>query len=133
MPRRKRRRSDRLTPLELEIMEVLWVQEPATSHTVQKALARRLAYTTVQTMLNVLCRKGKVRRVLRGRVYIYRPGLSRRLELARTVRELIDRWFGGSATDLVMTLIEERQVGAETLARLQEQVARLEANSNGKD
>jgi len=114
-------------------MEVLWVQGPATSHTVQKALDRRLAYTTVQTMLNVLCRKGKVRRVLRGRVYIYRPALSRRLALARTIRELIDRWFGGSATDLVMTLIEERQVAAETLAKLQEQVARLEANSNGKD
>ena len=133
MPRRKRRRSDRLTPLELEIMEVLWAQRPATSHTVQKTLDRRLAYTTVQTMLNVLCRKGKVRRALRGRVYIYRPALSRHLELARTLRELIDRWFGGSATDLVMTLIEERQVGAETLARLQEQVARLEANSNGKN
>ena len=133
MPRRRRRRSDRLTPLELEIMQVLWMQGSATSHTVQHTLDRRLAYTTVQTMLNVLCRKGKVRRVLRGRVYIYRPALSRRLELARTIRELIDRWFGGSATDLVMTLIEERQVGAETLARLQEQVARLEANSNGKN
>ena len=133
MPRRQRRRSDRLTPLELEIMEVLWVQEPATSHTVQKALARRLAYTTVQTMLNVLCRKGKVRRVLRGRVYIYRPSLTRRLELARTISELIDRWFGGSATDLVMALIEERQVAAETLAKVQEQVTRLEADSDGKD
>ena len=133
MPRRKRRRSDRLTPLELEIMEVLWVQEPATSHTVQKALARRLAYTTVQTMLNVLCRKGKVRRVLRGRVYVYRPALTRRLELAGTIRELIDRWFGGSATDLVMALIEERQVPAEALAKLQEQVVRLEADSDGKD
>jgi BlaI family penicillinase repressor len=133
MPRRKRRRSDRLTPLELEIMEVLWVQGPATSHTVQKALDRRLAYTTVQTMLNVLCRKGKVRRVLRGRVYSYRPALSRRLELARTIRELIDRWFGGSATDLVMTLIEERQIAAETLPKLQAQVARLEGDSDGKD
>ena len=133
MPRRKRRRSDRLTPLELEIMEVLWVQGPATSHTVQKALDRRLAYTTVQTMLNVLSRKSKVRRVPRGRVYIYRPALSRHLELARTLRELIDRWFGGSAADLVMTLIEERQVAAGTLAKLHDQVARLEADSNGKD
>jgi len=133
MPRRKGRRSDRLTPLELEIMEVLWVQGPATSHTVQKALDRRLAYTTVQTMLNVLCRKGKVRRVLRGRVYIYRPALSRRLALARTIRELIDRWFGGSATDLVMTLIEERQVAPETLAQVQEQVARFEDASDGKN
>jgi BlaI family transcriptional regulator, penicillinase repressor len=116
MSRRKRSPSDRLTPLELEIMEVLWAQGAATTHVVQKALGRRLAYTTVQTMLNVLCRKGKVRRVLKGRVYIHRPRLSRRHELARTIRKVIDRWFGGSATALVMTLLEDRHIAAEKLA-----------------
>ncbi|HUC76235.1 MAG TPA: BlaI/MecI/CopY family transcriptional regulator [Vicinamibacterales bacterium] len=133
MPRRKRRRSDRLTPLELEIMEVLWAQGSATTQVVQKALGRRLAYTTVQTMLNVLCRKGKVRRSLRGRVYIHRPALSRRHELARTVREVIDRWFRGSATELVMTLLEDRHVAAETLAELQEHVTRFETHADGTD
>jgi predicted transcriptional regulator len=133
MPRRKQGRSDRLTPLELEIMEVLWAQGSATTQMVQKALGRRLAYTTVQTMLNVLCRKGKVRRVLRGRVYVHRPALSRRHELARTIREVIDRWFGGSATELVMTVLEDRHVTAEKLAELQERVTRFEADTDGKD
>ena len=90
------------------------------------------AYTTVQTMLNVLHRKGKVRRVLKGRAYFHRPALSRRQVLARTMRELIDRWFGGSATELVMTLIEDRQVSEEKLTELRNRVNRAEANADGK-
>jgi predicted transcriptional regulator len=114
-------------------MEVLWAHGPATTHAVQKALGRRLAYTTVQTMLNVLCRKGKVRRSLRGRVYVHRPALSRRRELARAIREVIDRWFRGSATELVMTLLEDRHVAAETLADLREHVTRFETHADGTD
>lgn len=133
MPRRRRRQRDQLTPLELEIMEVLWTHGPATVQTVQKALHRRLAYTTVQTMLNVLHRKGKVRRMLKGRAYFHRPALSRRQVLARTMRELIDRWFGGSATELVMTLIEDRQVSEEKLTELRNRVNRAEANADDKN
>jgi len=46
-----RKKSDRLTPLETEIMNVLWEISPATVQTVQQRLERELAYTTVQTML----------------------------------------------------------------------------------
>src|ERR1051326_7830091 len=62
MPRRKN--SDPpLTPLELEIMNVLWEMGPANVQTVQSRLSGRpLAYTTVQTMLNVLHRKARVKR-----------------------------------------------------------------------
>src|SRR5438309_668023 len=58
------RRPERLTPLELEIMKVLWTAGPGGVQSVRDALAprRKLAYTTVQTMLNVLLRKGRVRR-----------------------------------------------------------------------
>ena len=53
------RRPERLTPLELEIMKVLWTAGPGGVQSVRDALAprRKLAYTTVQTMLNVLLRK----------------------------------------------------------------------------
>jgi predicted transcriptional regulator len=133
MPRRKRRDRNQLTPLELEIMEVLWTHDPATVQTVQKALHRRLAYTTVQTMLNVLHRKGKVRRMLKGRSYVHRPALSRHQVLARTIHDLIDRWFGGSATELVMTLIEDRHVSEEKLTELRDRVSRVEADADDAD
>ena len=63
MPRRTG--GERLTPLELEIMQVLWETGPANVQTVQRLVGRDLAYTTVQTMLTVLHRKNKVKRTLR--------------------------------------------------------------------
>ena len=94
MPRRK---SEQMTPLELEIMQVLWETGPATVQTVQRELKRELAYTTVQTMLTVLHRKGRVKRTLKDKAYVYRPAVSSKKFTAHAVRDLIDRVFGGSA------------------------------------
>jgi len=109
-----------LTPLELEIMKVLWVTGPANVQTVRRQLGARrdLAYTTVQTMLNLLERKGKVKRTLQERTYIYRPAVTRRREVGHMVRDVVDRLFGGSAEELVQSLVETRQLTPEMLDRL---------------
>ena len=117
MPRKK---MERLTPLELEIMKVLWETGPANVQTVQQRLERELAYTTVQTMLNVLHRKGKARRTLKDKAYFYRPAVSRSQVVGHAVGDLIDRMFGGSAESLVMSLVETRQLTPEKLSRLKE-------------
>ncbi len=57
----RKKTTEQLTPLELEIMKVLWETGPAPVQTVQEKLERKLAYTTVQTMLNLLHSKGKVK------------------------------------------------------------------------
>ena len=116
MPRHK---SEQLTPLELEIMKVLWETGPANVQTVQQRLERELAYTTVQTMLNVLHRKGKAKRTLKDKAYFYRPAVSRSQVMGKAVGDLIDRMFGGSAESLVMSLVETRQLTPEKLSRLQ--------------
>jgi predicted transcriptional regulator len=115
MPRQK---SEQLTPLELEIMKVLWETGPANVQTVQQRLERELAYTTVQTMLNVLHRKGKAKRTLKDKAYFYRPAVSRSQVIGNAVGDLIDRMFGGSAESLVMSLVETRHLTPEKLARL---------------
>ncbi|MBL8232786.1 MAG: BlaI/MecI/CopY family transcriptional regulator [Bryobacterales bacterium] len=129
MPRRKN--SDPpLTPLELEIMNVLWETGPANVQTVQARLASRsLAYTTVQTMLNVLHRKGRVKRQLKDRAYVYKPALSREKAVRHAVGEMLDRFFGGSADSLVLNLIEDRRMTPERLAGLQ----RLLEKKHGDD
>lgn len=110
----------RLTPLELEIMNVLWATGPANVQTVQAGLkGRELAYTTVQTMLNVLHRKGRVTRQLKERAYLYRPVLSRQKAVRQAVSEVLDRFFGGSADSLVLSLVEARKLTPERLAELQ--------------
>ncbi len=119
MPRRKNS-APPLTPLELEIMQVLWQTGPANVQTVQALLAgRSLAYTTVQTMLNVLHRKGKVKRRLRDRAYLYQPVLSRQKAVGQALGDLLERFFGGSADSLVLSLVETRRLTPEKLARIQ--------------
>jgi predicted transcriptional regulator len=106
-------------------MQVLWETGPANVQMVQSRLeGRSLAYTTVQTMLNVLHRKGKVKRQLKDRAYLYRPVLSRQKAVKDAVGEMLDRFFGGSADSLVLNLLETRKLTPEKLARLQEMLER---------
>lgn len=113
-----RKKTEQLTPLELEIMQVLWETGPANVQTVQQRLKRELAYTTVQTMLNVLHRKDKVKRTLKDKAYFYRPAVSRRQVMGHAVGDLIERMFGGSAESLVMSLLETRHLTPEKLSNL---------------
>jgi predicted transcriptional regulator len=118
-----------LTPLELQIMQVLWDGGPASVAEVQSRLAGGLAYTTVQTMLGVLLRKKKVRRQLDGRAYVYRPLVSREGAVASALSDLVGRMFGGSGEALLMSLIDSRQITADQIAR----AARLLERDAGED
>ena len=115
MPRRP---SEQLTPVELDIMQVLWEIGPATVNAVQQRLPREAAYTTVQTMLNVLHRKGKVRRTLKERAYVYQPVVSRRQIVSQAIGDIVDRLFGGSPEDLVMSMVETKHLTPERLEKL---------------
>lgn len=125
-----RPKSENLTPLELEIMHVLWETGPANVQTVQQKLKRELAYTTVQTMLNILQRKGKVKRTLKDRAYFYKPSVTRQKVISKQVTDVIDRLFGGSAESLVMSLVETKHLTPEKLARLQKLVAEVQEESD---
>ena len=109
-----------LTRLELLIMQVLWNNGPSTVQAVQERLpGDPLAYTTVQTMLNILQRKGKVKRKLLGKAYEYRPVLSRDKALREAASDMLDRMFGGSVEALLMSLVKSNQLDADKLAKVQ--------------
>jgi len=109
---------DTLTKLELQIMQVIWRQGASNVSAVQAGLEQQLAYTTVQTMLNILERKGKLKRKLRGRAFEYSATVSESRATGSAVRDLVDRMFGGSSEELVMSLIKSRQIDARTIAKL---------------
>jgi BlaI family transcriptional regulator, penicillinase repressor len=133
LPKRKTP-AQTLTPLELQVMNALWETGPASVQTVQSRMqGRELAYTTVQTMLNILLRKGKVKRQLKDRAYLYRPVLSRQKAVTQAVGDMLDRFFGGSADSLVLNLVETRHLTPEKLARIQEMVKRAEDEHHGND
>ena len=109
-----------LTEQELEIMKVAWERKTVTVRDVYEALRERktVAYTTVMTMMNVLERKGHVRREAEGRSYRYHPVRARGQVVAAMVREFVDRVFGGSAEPLLVHLVEDKRVTAAELDRL---------------
>jgi BlaI family transcriptional regulator, penicillinase repressor len=112
--------ASQLTPVELEIMKILWAQGASTVQAVREKIPgpSRPAYTSVQTMLNVLHRKGKVKRILKGRSFEYLPKVSKEGAASVAIRDVLDRLFGGSAEDLVMTLIRDRHITPGRLAEL---------------
>src|SRR4051812_34949848 len=102
----RRSTPEQLTPVELEIMKVLWEIGPASVQAVQERVEspQPLAYTTVQTMLNILVRKGKAKRTMRDRSFRYRAAITREKALGNSLRDIVKRMFGGSAEALVMNL-----------------------------
>ncbi len=126
MPRREK---NTLTKLELQIMQVIWRRGTSNVSEVQEALEQTLAYTTVQTMLNILCRKGKLKRKLLGRAYEYSAAVSEAKALGHAVRDLVERMFGGSSEELVMSLIKSRQIDPKRIAEL---TRRLEEEGSGE-
>lgn len=122
-----------LTPLELEVIRVLWDTGPATVQAVHQRIQpqRELAYNTVQTVLNILHRKGKVKRITQQRAYVYSPAVSQENAATSALKNLVDRLFGGRPEALVLNMVKNRQLSAEQLAELQRMVEQ-ETHDDGK-
>jgi predicted transcriptional regulator len=110
--------SSGLTPLELQMMQVLWRDGPSNVQHVQEEIPGNLAYTTVQTVLNTLHQKGKVRRKLEGRAFLYRAAVAREKVVGDALHDFVNRMFGGSPQELVLNLIQSRQLDVKKIAAL---------------
>ncbi len=109
-----------LTPQELEIMKVVWLQGQATVRDVYEVLRERrtVAYTTVMTMMKVLETKGHLKKRLEQRAYVYQPTRPEQVVLRSMVREFIDWVFGGSAQPLLVHLVEDKKLTEQELDSL---------------
>ncbi len=123
------KKTQTFTPLELEIMQVLWETGPCTVSEVQPKLKAELAYTTVQTMLNVLLRKGKVKREQAGRAFCYRAAVTRERATGSALSDIVQRMFGGSSEALLMAMVDTQQISAEELARIARKLAAAEKHA----
>src|SRR5262249_19425493 len=112
------RRKATLTEREAEIMDFLWARGRATADEVRAALKGRPHDSTVRTLLRVLETKGHVRHEAAGKVYVYRPATARARAQRSALQSLLTRFFGGSAEDLVLRLLEEEHLTAEGLQEL---------------
>ena len=112
-----------LTEQELEIMKVIWERDKATVRDVYESLLerRKIAYTTVMTMMNILEQKKYLRKSAEDRAYIYRPAKPKKQVIQGMVREFVDRVFNGSAEPLLLHLIEDRKLTNKDL----DEIARM--------
>jgi predicted transcriptional regulator len=118
-----RRRSTVLTEQELEIMKIVWERESTTVRDVYETLLerRKVAYTTVMTMMKILEQKKYLKRTQADRAYVYRPAQPKRLVVGAMVRDFINRVFNGATEPLLVHLVEEHDLSPEEL----EEIARL--------
>jgi len=109
-----------LTAQELEIMKVVWRSGASTVRDVYETLLehRKIAYTTVMTMMNILEQKGYLKKSSKDRAYVYQATRPQKQVIRGMVREFVDRVFNGSAEPLLLHLVEDRRVSEQDLEEI---------------
>jgi BlaI family transcriptional regulator, penicillinase repressor len=119
----------RLSPLESDIMQVIWAKQRATADEVRIELARRqdLKDSTIRTILRRLEEKGYLYHDVDGRTYVYRPRVEPQNVVSQQVRGIIDRFCRGSVESLLVGMIDDNLITPDKLRELAERIEDAEA------
>ena len=114
-----------LTPVELELMDILWSLGEGTVHDVLAGLPndRDLAYTSVSTILRILQQKKIVAIKKIGRQHIYKPMISKDLFATHSVNKIITQVFSGKSVELVANLINKNQISLDDIKAIQKLIS----------
>ena len=98
-------------------MKIVWERGDATVRDVYETLLKRrkVAYTTVMTMMRILEQKGYLKSSQDERAYVYRPAQPKGQVIGAMVRDFVNRVFNGSAQPLLLHLMEQNQLSQEDL------------------
>jgi BlaI family penicillinase repressor len=118
-----------LTEQELEIMKIVWSRDVSTVRDVYEALLerRKIAYTTVMTMMKILEQKKYLLKTQEDRAYVYRPAKPKNQVIKGMVREFVNRVFNGSAEPLLLHLMEDQRLSKRELEEITRMIRRKEA------
>lgn len=122
------------TEAERAILEVLWTRKQASAREITDELSgtRSVAYTTVQTMLKILDRKGLVTYETEGRTFVYRAAVTRAQARSSALRQLVGQFFGGSPKALAQHLLGEHDIDLAELEAWQAKVDAAKAKGSKK-
>ncbi len=109
-----------LTEVELELMTVLWRLREGSVADVLAELPRerKLAYTSVSTILRILEQKGIVKTRKEGRGHIYIPELEKSAYETKTLKHVINNVFDGTPVALVRQLLDTVKIEESDLEEL---------------
>ena len=117
-----------LTELQIAILRLLWERGEASVAELWEALypERKLAQTTVATIVARLQRRGILSRRTRDRQFVYKTLLTEADVQHSMVSELTERLFAGDVTALVSHLLSARDMSPGDLARVREMIESTE-------
>jgi BlaI family transcriptional regulator, penicillinase repressor len=120
-----------LTDQELEIMKIVWQRESATVRDVYEELlkTRKVAYTTIMTMMGILEQKGRLSKTSRDRAYLYTPTEPQGEVVGSMVHEFVKRVFDGSAKPLLVHLVEKQKISSKELDEISKLVKKQRRKS----
>lgn len=131
-----RPKAKELTERELEVMHVFWEHGELAIADAQQRLdseGRALAYTTVATLVRILCEKDFLQQTSTVRPHRFRPTRSFQDVSGRLVSDLVERVFRGSREELLVRLMEERQLTPEERSRIEQLVRPEQYPSDSSD
>jgi predicted transcriptional regulator len=119
------------TPGELEILQVLWSRGVSTVRRVQEELShRKVGYTTVLKMLQLMYAKGLVHRDEKARSHLYSPAIEREEIESRLVSDLLNHAFEGSASRLVLHALQVEPASREEIEEIRRFLDRVEEEAS---
>lgn len=117
-----RPRNEHPTPAELEVLKVMWDSGPSTVREVMDELGDRRAYTSVMSLLNVMTDKRLLKRRPQGRAFLYSAAVGREKTLSRMIGDLWQRAYEGSASSLVVHLLEQADPTEDELEKIHDAI-----------
>jgi predicted transcriptional regulator len=121
----------RPTDAELAILRVLWSRGPSTVRQVHEVLSkdRETGYTTVLKLMQIMTEKGLVERDESERTHVYQARFTQEATQQRLVSDLLEKAFGGSASQLVMRALAAKPASADELAEIRRLLDELEGGN----
>jgi len=109
-----------LTPTELDMMNIIWRHGTCSVHQIVEELPgeRRLAYTSVSTVVRILEKKGFLESEAEGRTHMYTAAVTKQSYQTKTLDKLVTNLFDGKPSLLVQHLIDSRQLSADEIQEL---------------
>jgi predicted transcriptional regulator len=119
-----KKRRQKLSPANLEIMKVIWEKGEVTVNDVCEAINSgrkdELRRTTIQVQMNRLEDYGWLKHRKKGRVFVYSAVLEKHKTRKEILNDIIDRVFSGSRAELVKCLIEDEEVSSDEIKLLRD-------------
>ena len=131
MNKKRKQSLPKPTDAELQILQVLWDNGPATVRNIHEALTKTTGYTTTLKILQKMTDKGLVTRDESNKSHIYRPAIDAESTQRQLVRHLLSNAFGNSPGKLVIQALSEQRASADELKQIKKLLNEL--NKSGQD